>query len=284
MNRAPPDAATNRIAGIVAELGLVRPRITPLPGGLANRTLRLQDERHDLVLRLGASSETLGFSRDSEFAMLELAGAAGLAPEIVLARPEEGLIVTRHVAGRQPDAKDLSDPGFLARVGSWIARLQTLAPPPDLPPIDCGARAAGYLVALQERNPSALTAGIAQRLAVHRAAHTPVGRAVACHHDLHHRNFVDTGAALVVLDWEYAGPGDPVADLASCIGYRDVESAGIDALLAGYGEDSSAIRARLETQSWIFHCLWYGWNGVADLAGLSPDPDLQRRLVARLTS
>jgi aminoglycoside phosphotransferase (APT) family kinase protein len=276
-------AVDRRIAVIAAELGLVRPVVTPLPGGLANRTLRLQDGRHDYVLRLaGDPGESLGACRELESAMLGLAAAAGLAPGIVLARPAEGLIVMQHVGGRTPDREDLRDPGFLVRVGAWIARLHAL-PPPPLPPIDFAARAAAYLDEMQARSPSAEVAAIARRLAARQSALGPAARLAACHHDLHHRNFVDTGAALVVLDWEYAGPGDPAADLASCIGYHGPGPAAVDALLAGYGEDNAALRARLDALGWIFDCLWFGWNGVAALAGLGADPDLQARLGARLS-
>ena len=84
------------------------------------------------------------------------------------------------------------------------------------------------------------------------------------------------------VDWEYAGPGDPAADLAACIRYHDLDSAGIDALLGGYGEDSPALRARIAELGWIFDCLWFGWNASAAAAGLPVDGRQQAQLAARL--
>lgn len=284
MNRAGACAADRRIAAIAAELGLERPVVTMLPGGLSNRTLRLQDGRRDYVLRLaGDSSEALGASHEHEFAMLALAGAVGLAPAIVLARPEEGFIVMQRVGGRMPDRDDMRHPAFLERVGAWIARLHAL-PPPPLPPIDFAARAAAYLDEMQARDAAPEIAAIARRLTARQRALGPAARLVACHHDLHHRNFVDTGQSLVVLDWEYAGPGDPAADLAACIGYHGLGRAEIDTLLAAYGDGGTALRARLEALGWVFDCLWFGWNGVAALAGLAVDPGLQEKLAARLAA
>jgi aminoglycoside phosphotransferase (APT) family kinase protein len=277
-------AADPRVGVIAAELGLERAVITPLPGGLANRTLRLQDDRHDYVLRLaGDMGGTLRASCEYEFAMLSLAAAAGLAPGIVLSRPADGIIVMHHASGRTPGREDLHDPAFLARVGAWIARLHVL-PPPPLPAIDFPARAAAYLETMQARRACAEVAEIARCLAGRLAGLTPPARLAACHHDLHHRNFIDTGASLLVIDWEYAGPGDPAADLAACIGYHNLGPGEIAALLAGYGRDDATLRARIEALGWIFDCLCYGWNGVAAFAGLAIDAGLQARLAARLTA
>ncbi len=49
------------VAAIAAELGLRDPEVTPLSGGLSNRSWRLRDATHDLVLRQsGASAGQLG--------------------------------------------------------------------------------------------------------------------------------------------------------------------------------------------------------------------------------
>lgn len=282
MNGRWPQDLQRAVATVAGELGLVSPEATPLPGGAANRALRLRDARHDLVLRVaGAPSSALGASRASECAMQELAAGAGLAPAIVLARPEQGLLVTRFADGRMLSREDTHDPGVSARVGRWIARLHALPPPRGLPYIDTGARAAGYLRRLQAHSPGDEAGEIARRLDARRGS-LPRARPAACHHDLHHRNFIDDGRRLLAVDWEYAGPGDPAADLAAFIGYHDLGPAQIAALLAGYGTDSAALRERIVALGWIFDCLWYGWNAAAALAGIAQEPELQSRLAARL--
>jgi len=279
--RLPPDLQ-RAIAAVAGELGLVAPEIMALPGGVANRALRLRDARHDLVLRVaGGTAAALGASRSSECAMHALAAGAGLAPPVVLARPERGLLVTAFVAGRMLSKEDMQDPAVLRRVGDWIARLHALPPPPGLPVVDFGARAAAYLETMRARAPSPEAVELARRLAAKRAGLAP-SRAVACHHDLHHRNLIDDGSRLMAVDWEYAGPGDPAADLAACIGYHELAPSRVDALLSGYGPHAAALRARVATLGWIFGCLWYGWNAVAALEGLPQEAGLQARLAARL--
>ena len=83
------------------------------------------------------------------------------------------------------------------------------------------------------------------------------------------------------MDWEYAGPGDPAADLAACAGYHALDAVGLDALIAGYGA-RKPLAARVASLAWIFDCLWYGWNAAAAQDGLAADAAEQSRLAARL--
>lgn len=283
MSDARAEALKAQVREIALELGIKAPRITRLQGGPANSTLRVQDAHHDLVFRLaGESGRVLRADLESELAMLKAAAAAGLAPSVVLARPELGYIVMQHAAGRTPEPHELRDPAFLRLLGGWIAQLQAVPLPMGLAPIDFGERAAAYLAQLQDREPLELHARLGVELAVRRAAFEPTVHRVCCHHDLHRRNLVDAGGFILAIDWEYAGPGEPAADLAACIGYHDLDPAQVDALLAGFGQEGAALRARLDAMAWIFDCLWYGWNGVAARAGLAVDLGLQQRLSARL--
>ena len=280
---APAPDAPPRLAAIAAELGLENPERVVLPGGLANRSWRLVDARQDVVVRFaGEQAERLGADRESERAMHALAAAIGLAPPILIARPDQGLLVTRHAAGRLLGRGDFQNTATLERVGAWLARLHAETPPAGLPLVDFGERAAAYLATMQDAAGSPAVAEIAQSLARHRAALPPPVRLAPCHHDLHHRNFVETPTGLIAIDWEYAGPGDPAADLASCIGYHELGAREVEALLAGYGAAADGLRARLAELAWIFDCLCYGWNGAAQIAGLAIDGAEQARLESRL--
>jgi nicotinamide mononucleotide transporter len=273
-----------RIEAVIAELGMHRPERMPLPGGLANRTIRLRDAGHDVVVRFaGVEGSALGADGESERAMHQLAAGIGLAPPILISRPADGILVTHHAAGRTLTQADLHDAAMLRRIGTWIARLHAEEPPPALRVVDFGERAAGYLATMLAHDAKSPARNIAALLARRRAALSPPPRLAPCHHDLHHCNLVDAPAGLLAIDWEYAGPGDPAADIASCIGYHGLGPREIDVLLGGYGADGAMLRERLEAQRWIFDCLWYGWNGAALTVGLKVDPVLQARLEARLS-
>jgi aminoglycoside phosphotransferase (APT) family kinase protein len=271
------------IAAVVEALRLRDPEVTPLAGGALNRSFRLRTGDEDLVLKLaGAAATELGANPRSEIAMQSLAAGAGLAPPVVHADEARGLVVSRHARGRAPPAREMQDTRMLARVGSWVAALHALPAPAGLEIVDFGERAERYLALLQAHSPGAFPGRLARELAARRAALGPPARIAACHHDLHHRNFIDDGRRLLAVDWEYAGPGDPAADLASCIGYHGLRGAGVDALLAGYGTEDAGLKERIAAVGWIFDCLWYGWNAAAGLAGSAPDEAEQRRLTARL--
>ncbi len=273
------------VAAIAAELGLQDPEITPLTGGLSNRSWRLRDARQDLVLRqAGEGSDLLGANHRTELGMQAIAAGAGLAPHIVLARPTEGLLVTRYIDGHVLSFENVREPAMLAQIGAWFARLHALSLPQSLAAIDIGARADGYLHSPGGQLPAAFLQELGRGLAARRRATPPPERLAACHHDLHHLNLVDQDETLIALDWEYAGPGDPAADLAACICYHDLDPIQLDALLAGYGGGSQTLRARLAPLCWIFDCLWLGWMEMAARLDISLDAGRRQRLIERLSS
>lgn len=288
MNTPRQDAAALAIAAATHALGLEHPEVTPLAGGVANRSYRLRGGPHEFVLRVpGDAARSLGASGRSGLAMQSLAAEAGLAPRIVLAGPAEEWVVSEFAHGDTPTADAMRARPMLRRVGAWFARLHALEAPAGLPVVDFGERAAACLERVAPQDPDGRIARLQRELARRRAALAPPARIAACHHDPHRRNFVDDGARILAVDWEYAGPGDPAADLAACAGYPALGEAAIGALLEGYGDAGAgaagvAIRARLAALAWIFDCLWFGWNAAAATLGLPPDADEQSRLAARL--
>jgi aminoglycoside phosphotransferase (APT) family kinase protein len=278
-----PGAATSATAAAALALGLRHPEVTPLEGGVTNRSYRLREGTHDFVVRItGVAAPGLGASSRSEPAMQALAAAAGLAPPVVLVDAVRGFVVSEFAAGRAPSAGEMQDPALLQRVGAWFASLHALDVPPGLAAIDFGERAAAYLARVAPRDRDGSIRRLGRELSRRRAALAPPVRLVPCHHDLHRRNLLDDGSRILAIDWEYAGPGDPAADLAAFAGYQVLDGAAIDALLAGYGGTNAGLRDRVSALAWIFDCLWYGWNAAAAEEGLEPDPGEQSRLAARL--
>ena len=57
---------------------------------------------------------------------------------------------------------------------------------------------------------------------------------VPCHNDLLNANFIDDGARLCIVDWEYAGMGDRFFDLANFAINHELDAEGRGALLEAY--------------------------------------------------
>ncbi len=275
--------AVPAVAAVIDALGLERAEVTPLKGGAANRSYRLRDTSRDLVLRIpGAAARALGADFRSECAMQALAAGAGLAPRVVLAGDGGAFLVTEFAGGSAPAAAAMREPETLGRFGTWFARLHALERPAGLDAVDFGERAAGYLERAAGFDPAGRIGRLRRELARRRAELGPPPHLVPCHHDPHRRNFIETGSRLVAVDWEYAAPGDPAADLAACAGYHAMDVAGIEAMLDGYGGAHAPLRARIHALRWIFDCLWFGWNAVAAGQGLMVDAIEQAGLATRL--
>lgn len=232
---APPALATELATFAAGRAVLARTDVAlqELAGGAENRVWRLQATDLDWVVRAaGARDARLGVDRRRELAAARLAAAHGFAPPIVHASPERGLLVTGHVAGSTWSRDVARSSTGIARFAARVRTLHAVPVGADLPPVDPAAAIRSYLALpappgapLDRACLDALARSALVRLA-------PRPRAL-CHHDLHHRNVIDADA-LVFVDWEYAGRGEPLLDLAAFAAYHDLDAARRVALLDAY--------------------------------------------------
>jgi thiamine kinase-like enzyme len=91
-------------------------------------------------------------------------------------------------------------------------------------------------------------------------ASLPEKAKVFCHNDPYFLNFLDDGS-LWVIDWEYAGMGDPMYDLAGVGNVLD--DAGRDLLLESYfGNGGSRFRRDLDDLIAVYVCWNIAWTLV----------------------
>ena len=245
--------------------------------------------RHEWVLRMDApSAVAVSHSRSHEYEILRAAHGAGvLVPEPLLLCGGDGgpeFFVMRRVPGltaghrlTKDDALVPDRPRLARELGANLARLHRVAPPVASlaflgeAPAD-GARAcvAGYRQGLDELGSvrgeawPALEWGLAWC-----ARHAPdPWPARLLHRDYRTGNYlVHEGRVAAVLDWEFAGWGDPREDigwmLARCWRFArpDREAGGIGSaadFLAGYASEGGATVAPEETIYWqvLAHLRW----------------------------
>jgi thiamine kinase-like enzyme len=234
--------------GRVAEVAGRRVRLTPLSGGITNRNFLVDvagsPERY--VLRLpGNDTHLLGISREVEHAATVAAAGVGVGPEVVAFIRPEGYLLTRFIEGRPVPRDELRRPDMLGRAADAIRRVhQGPAIPGLFVPLRIveayRALALARGVGIPAQYEAART--FARRIEAALLA-APIELA-ACHNDLLNANLIHDGERIRIVDWEYAGMGDPFFDLGNLSVNHDLNPADDAALLAAY-DGAPAEPARL---------------------------------------
>ncbi len=218
-----------------------------LDGGITNRNFRVTLGGADYVVRLpGKDTELLGIDRSAELLANETAAALGIAPAV--ATIVDGCLVTSFVACRALEQSELvnaveqiaralrafHDSGVQLPTRFWVPEL--------LEDYAAIAEARGA------RLPDGYDA--ARDVAARIADALPLNEPRPCHNDLLAGNLIranDDGRTLLV-DWEYAGMGDPRFDLGNLSVNNEFEESADERLLRAYHDEppSDAQRAALK--------------------------------------
>jgi thiamine kinase-like enzyme len=203
----------------VPELAAAELTLTALSGGITNRnfliTVAGRPERY--VIRLaGNDTHLLGISREVEHAATVAAAGVGVGPEVSAFIRPEGYLVTRFIEGSPVSDQAVHRPETLRRVGDSLRRIHDGPPIPGLfIPFRIveayRALAAARGVAIPPEYELAMA--FARRIELVFLTNPVELR--PCHNDLLNANFIDDGARIRIVDWEYAGMGDPFFDLGN---------------------------------------------------------------------
>lgn len=224
--------------------------LTALSGGITNRNFRVDaaGATERWVIRLaGNDTHLLGISREVEHAATVAAAGIGVGPEVTAFIRPEGYLVTRFIVGSPVSDAAVHRPETLRRVADSLRRIHEGPAIPGLfvPLRICDAYRALALARGVPIPPEyELAAAIGRRIEMAFLADPLELR--PCHNDLLNANFIDDGARIRIIDWEYAGMGDPFFDLGNFSINHELTEAEDRILLAGYdGEVRPARLARL---------------------------------------
>ena len=229
--------------------------LTTLSGGITNRNFRVDADGgleapggETFVIRLGGNdTHLLGISREVEHAATVMAAGVGVGPEVVAFLRPEGYLVTRFIVGGPISDAAVHEPATIRRVADSIRHVHD---GPAIPGLFVPFRIGEAYRALAEARgvPIPELYGQAERV-VRRVELACVGAPLAmrpCHNDLLNANFIDDGARIRIVDWEYAGMGDPFFDLGNFSVNHDLTPRQDEVLLAAYeGAVRPERRARL---------------------------------------
>lgn len=229
--------------------------LAPTFGGFSNRTVAARIGEARVVIKAASSPPKRADVRREARVLSLLRGSALPAPEL-LALGEDGewtVAVTRALAG-EPGLRLYERPpeslaGSFAALGAALARVHTVRCAANIEPdLDLAARAAETRAAL-----AGLPLDQELRETLVASLDHPAwrGEARLVHGDAGLHNTLWQAGALALLDWEWAGWGNPLVDLAWVawtMHFRQVQQAAWEAFLDGYGA-SRALALGLEPQT-----------------------------------
>jgi len=225
--------------------------LSALSGGITNRNylVTVAGSADRFVIRLaGNDTHLLGISREVELAATVVAAGVGVGPEVVAFIRPEGYLVTRFIDGSPLPEADARRPDNLARVADALRRFHD---GPAIPGLFIPLRLVEVYRALASergvRMPLEYELAHAIGRRIERALLPAAIELRPCHNDLLNANFIDDGQRLRIVDWEYAGMGDPFFDLANFSVNHGLAVGDDEVLLAEYDRATapSNPRARL---------------------------------------
>jgi thiamine kinase-like enzyme len=205
----------------------------PLEGGITNRNYRITLGGVDYVLRRpGKDTLMLGIDRGAERIANETAAGLGIAPAVVAC--VEDCLLTRFIPCSPLRSVEVAGAVDEIALALRVFHESTVSLPrrfsvPDL---------LGDYAAIVEGRGGELGGGYEQaRAAAARiAAALPLREPRPCHNDLLAGNIIRAAGAssVMIVDWEYAGMGDPRFDLGNLSVNNDFDEDDDERLLRAY--------------------------------------------------
>lgn len=223
--------------------------VAPLTEGITNRNFRVDIGGEAFVVRIsGRDTELLGIDREAEHRAATAAADAGVAPEVVAYLPEHGALVTRFVEGDPLPPEHLERREVLERVVASVRAIHAMAPIPSV--FDPFRVVENYRETASARGvpiPAAFDVAHERARAIELAFAASPFPERPCHNDLLNANFILADGRVIIVDYEYAGMGDPVFDLGNfSINNGISEDAQLSLLELYFGRVTPANLARLK--------------------------------------
>lgn len=206
----------------------------PLKGGLSNESWKVTDARGAHVVRFGRDFPVHHVDRTREAMSARAAHAAGFAPEVEYTA--RGVMVCAFITAKTWVAADVrSNP---ERVGRLLKDFHRRLPAhvTGTPVIFWPFHVIRDYARVLREGESPFLGGVPRLLRlseVFEAAQIPLP-IIFGHHDLLPGNFLDDGERLWLIDFEYAGFGTAMFDLAGAAASAEMDEPQSEALLRAY--------------------------------------------------
>ena len=246
-------------------------------GGLTNRVVMVSGPRGRHVLRIPGKGTETYINRGVEAVAARAAARAGVSPQVI-AFGDDGLMLTVAVedaATMTPESFN-ANPASVARAGAALRKLHESGETFDFR-FELFSMIDDYLKILKAKNasvPDGYPQALASAESVRRALNAHTLPLVPCHCDPLSENFLDTGARMWIVDWEYSGMNDPLWDIGDFAVEAQLTPENEKALQAAYfeGAPTPAQLGRYVIYKAMCDLLWTLW-GLIQHADANPADD-----------
>ena len=221
--------------------------ISRIGHALTNACYRLETPTERYVLRLNNPlSEHMGIDRHRERLILESIAGKPFAPSI--AEISEDWLLCRWISD-QPSTLFTSAEALTALIDDVHASVI----PDTLRPL----LVTDQILHLSQHQQRPFDPANQRRIEQVCQNYKPPSHLVLCHHDWHPGNLLGTDDQPILIDWEYAAPGDPAIDLACLCQGMNLDQATAEAIARNCGfSDTRWQQATALTR--LMSELWYG--------------------------
>ncbi len=223
-----------------------------LGGGITNHNFKVVTGGAAFALRVaGKDTALLGIDRSIEHEATLAAASLGLGPEVVAFVEPEGYLVTEFLEGETAEVGSVGAAeaaGLLRRLHAAPGISGRFDPFRVVESYAETARAAGRPAPKGFTRAKAVADEIERRLG--RVELRP------CHNDLLAANFIRDEERLWIVDWEYAGMGDPAFDLANFAVNHELDPDGDRELLEAYGAADADAHTLMRFMSDFREAMW----------------------------
>ena len=232
-----------------------------ISGGITNRNYRVREGSRQFVARIGEELLVLGVDRRNERLCHQAAERLGVAPPIAYAA--NGVMVTHYIESRTLDPSSAREPGFAPRLAKLLKQLH-----------DGWDGLEGELFFFSPFQVNRTYVTTSRKLGAELPhdidwmleATRDLSRTLApyvptlCHCDMLPANVLDDGNRVWIVDWEYAGMGHPLFDLAgfsiNCHYTNDLEHEFLTAYRGEFRETDLRELHVLKIASLLRESLW----------------------------
>lgn len=239
--------------------------IEPLSGGLTNTNYKVLVEGQPFFVRVpGESTELLAVDRKNEYFNSKAAAEAGVGPKVLYHLPEYDVMVLEFIVGKTMTKEALNAPGMPTRMAQAIKQLH--AGPRFLTDFNMFRLTEYYLKICDERS-IPIPDGYLERMPtvkkIEEAMSVKPLPTVPSNNDLLAENYIDDGACLWLIDYEYSGNNDPCFELGNTCQEMEFDEECIQEVCTAYfGSVSASMIARMKLNMIMSDVGWGLWAAI----------------------